>query len=234
MSNKPPHTNSLTAAMTTSILHSRLLYILNHYLNADVKLDEKFRPCFKPRHTTILTLIVLSVFHFVLLATIFMTPFIASRVYSSRLIPGFPCPFSDYLQTNGCTGPKDCLYPRAGSCIEFVECRWTSPPSDHKPVSDAVIMRCAPSDPRLEWNDLRKRCDYPGTKGTCSYSAPSSVNGRLLGQVAGEIEVGGKIIKDTWTEDNSGEWNGIGIDGRITTHGALLKYLWDETSKRWL
>lgn len=106
----------------------------------------------------------------------------AAATHLARVLPSFACPYNDFVDTNGCVGPKDCLYVKPGSCSEFVDCRWSQArvkSSDKEKdgreeksmVAEAVLMECPYSNDvlRLEWNDNRKRCDYPGTEGTCSF-----------------------------------------------------------------
>jgi hypothetical protein len=112
----------------------------------------------------------------------------AKEVHRLRVLKDFECPVEDYLRT-GCKEAKDCLYKIEGRCGEFVECRWSHSIKATPLISvssqgttsvdtvlvnlraEAITMACPVyhNAPNWEWNDRRKRCDYPGTKGTCSW-----------------------------------------------------------------
>lgn len=202
MANKLPYASSLAISMTKSIMKSKRLS----------NLKTQF---FTSRLTAVtVTLLVVSALHILLLCTLLLARTSASRIHLAKLMPDFPCPASDFERTK-CAGPKDCLYARPGSCIEFVECRWSSA---SRPSYEPIIHRCAPSSPRLEWNDCRKRCDYPGTNGTCSALSLDAATRK-------EIEKA-----DTWNESRCGNYSGL--DGRISSHQALVRWLWQQSFAR--
>ena len=70
----------------------------------------------------------------------------------------------------GCKGPKDCLYPNPDSCNNFIQCTVNA---DNK-TGTPVVMPCASATPPLEWNDIKKKCDYAGQPGTCSAGSSST------------------------------------------------------------
>lgn len=84
---------------------------------------------------------------------------------TTGIASAFVCPAEDIAAT-GCRGPKDCLYPYAGSCNKFIQCVVNKDGTTATPK----IVNCPPSTPPLVWNDNLKECVPPG-HGTCPKSA---------------------------------------------------------------
>lgn len=101
-----------------------------------------------------------------LLLTVTIAGFLISRVTIDKVQAqdaDFECPTEDIINTT-CLGPTDCLYPNPDSCNNFIQCTVNADGVTGTPV----VMPCAPANPPLEWNDIKKECDYAGQPGTCS------------------------------------------------------------------
>lgn len=91
--------------------------------------------------------------------TLFFWAVHPSQANSPRSTSDFVCPEEDIAST-GCQGPKDCLYPNALSCDNFIQCMVNADGVTGTPV----VMPC-PSG--LQWNDNEKICDWP-SQSTCT------------------------------------------------------------------
>ncbi|KAF1816669.1 hypothetical protein P152DRAFT_133332 [Eremomyces bilateralis CBS 781.70] len=74
-------------------------------------------------------------------------------------VKSFVCPEEDIIQTNGCLGPKDCLYAHPNDCYSYIQCV-------HDPEDDTWKPLWLPCQGGLEWNDIEKICDWRD-KSTC-------------------------------------------------------------------